>query len=332
MGGAALDLDSLIARWRAALGAAQEALGAAGRDRDLTGSELQQWTRRLAEERASTVGLLGDFAREQHIRPGLVRLLASPFEARRLLGLPTGVQACIFNVDGVLVPSARIHAKAWKSVFDDFVYRRIDATGEAIPTFSRRVDYPTLVHGKSRDDAVRDFLASRGISLPEGRPGDGPGVETVHGLANAKSRALQERLSEERIDPYRGARLYLEVARDAHLPCAVVSGSTTTASLLESAHLDALVDACVDGTMAVGQGLARKPAPDMLVAACRALGMDPAHAAVFETGADGVDAGRSAGAALVVAVEQDGGRARLQARGADLVVTDLGEILERALA
>jgi beta-phosphoglucomutase-like phosphatase (HAD superfamily) len=327
-----VDLDLLINGWRGAFESAQAALGAASRNHDLPGAELQQRSRRLTDERTATVELLGGLAREFHTqRPGLVRLLASPREAKQLLGLPADVTGCVFNVDGVLVASAAIHAEAWKRVFDDFVFHWIDRTGATFATFSRRVDYPRLIHGRSRVGAVREFLASRGISLPEGATGDPPDAETVYGLANAKNRALRARIEQEGVSAFDGARLYLALAHDARLPCAVVSGSTNTRHLLEGAGLTTLIEECVDGNDVLSDGLRRKPAPDMLLAACSALGIEPAQTAVFETAEDGVVAGKSGGFELVVAVEQDGNRKALETCGADLVISDLGEMLERSL-
>ena len=330
--GAQVDLDALIGAWRGAFTSAQSALNAASSDHDLGGAELKRYTRRLTDERTSTAALLSLLAHDLHSqRPGLVRVLSSPRETRHLLGLPSGIDGCVFNVDGVLIASVAIHVAAWKRVFDTFLRHWIDRGGATIPAFSRRFDYPKLIHGKSRLDATRDFLASRGISLPEGSPRDAPGADTVHGLANAKREALERIVDETGVSAYAGARLYLELARDAHIPCAVVSGSTTTMQLLEHAGLSDLIAYCVDGTIAREQRLARKPAPDMLVAACRRLGVEPSRAAAFETTEDGVHAGRRAEFAVVVAVEQEGNGRALRASGADLVVTDLGQILEREL-
>lgn len=331
MGGNRVDLDALIGAWRGAFEVAESALHAASRDGDLSGNELRARYLRLANERAATLHVLEGFAHDRHTRPLLVRLVASSREAKALLGLPSDAEACVFNVDGVLVASATIHADAWKETFDRFISSRVERTGGMFAPFSRRFDYPRYIHGKSREDAVRTFLASRGISLPEGSPEDEPGSETVCGLAGGKSRALLRRLDEPGVSPFEGARLYLELAHDAKLRCAVVSGSTTTRTLLESARLGSLVDECVDGNAAIAQHLRRKPAPDMLLAACRSLGVDPGRTAVFETTVDGVAAGRAGGFELVVAVSQEGGAEALRGRGADLVVTDLGEILERAL-
>ena len=327
-----IDFDALIGAWRGAFETAQGAITAAARDHDLAEGELQMRSRRLADERTAAVASLGSLAHELHARrPGLVRLLATPREAKTLLGLPPDVGACVFNVDGVLVPSAAIHADVWKRTFDQFLFHWMDRTGATIATFSRRVDYPHLIHGRTRHAAVREFLASRGISLPEGARDDPPDVETVNGLANAKSRNLLERLNHEGVSAFDGARLFLELAHDARVACAVVSGSTTTWTLLEGARLTPLIDGCVDGNVADERGLRRKPAPDMLLAAAEALGVGPEHTAVFETSEEGVLAGRCGGFELVVAVDQEGNAKALRARGADVVVSDLGEILERAL-
>lgn len=327
-----IDFDGLIGAWRAAFESADSALRAAGRDHDLPPRELGERSRRLSEERAETVRLLGDVVRDRHARPQLVRLVASAREAKQLLGLPSDIAACVFNVDGALVPSAVVHADAWKEVFDEFLSRRIDRTGVAFVPFSRRADYRPLIHGRPREDAVRTFLASRGISLPEGRPDDPPRAETVLGLSNHKKETLLRRLARHGVSAYAGARLYLQLAQDAQVACAVVSGSTHAEALLESARLATFVGDFVDGRTAAAEGLLRKPAPDMLIAACRHLGVDPAHAAVFETTMDGITAGRAGGFGLVVAVDPEGQAAVLRAHGADRVVTDLGELLEQQLA
>jgi beta-phosphoglucomutase-like phosphatase (HAD superfamily) len=324
-----VDLDALIGAWRASFEAAREALRSAGPD--LPPAELRERGQRLAAEQSVTVGLLDALARDHSARRGLVRLVVSPWEVRRLLGLPSDVVACVFNVDGVLVGSAAIHAAAWKQTFDELGYRRVEETGSSIAGFSIEVDYPRHIHGKARAEAVRDFLASRGLSLPDGGRDDPPGWATVQGLANRKQEILLRRLREGDVRAFEGARLYLALLRDAGLKCAVVSGSTNTAMLLGSARLEALVDDLVDGNTMVAEGLERKPAPDMLLSACRHLGVEPARSAVFETGTDGVAAGRSGGFELVIAVDQGGDARALRREGADLVVPDLGELLEEQL-
>ena len=179
--------------------------------------------------------------------------------------------------------------------------------------------------------AIREFLGSRGIVLPDGSPDDSPDVETVNGLANRKNRALLRRLDERGVRAFEGSRLYLELAHDAKLGCAVVSGSTNAEIMLGRAHLRALIDECVDGNAMRTEGLRRKPAPDMLLAACRRLGVEPERTVVFETTPDGVAAGRAGGFELVVAVDRGGEASTLRAHGADLVIADLGELVERQL-
>ena len=325
-----LDFDALIGAWRRAFEAARLALQAARRE--LPPGELGTRARQLADERVATARLLESFAQERQMKRFLVRLVASSSEAKRLLGLPADTVACVFNVDGILVPSAGIHAEAWKTTFDEFNARRIERTGVPLPAFSVNVDYPRLIHGRSTIASVHAYLASRGIVLPDGGRDDQPGSETVNGLANRKNRALFEVLTRRGAHPFQGARLYLELVRDAAMRCAVVSGSTHMHLLLERARLTRLIDAYVDGNTARSEHLRRKPAPDMLLAACRQLGVSPDRTAVFETTLDGVEAGRAGKFETVVAVDQHNEARALEAHGADLVVTDLGKLLERQLA
>jgi beta-phosphoglucomutase-like phosphatase (HAD superfamily) len=325
------ELDALIGSWRRAFEAAERALAAAGRDHDLPSDELRHWSRRLVDQRTETVSIIGALLRVEHARPLLARLIASPRQTKQLLGLPEDVIACVFNVDGILVPSARIHADAWKETFDEFLAMRLELTDHPLVMFSRRADYPALIHGRSRTAAVRAFLATRGISLPEGEPDDAPGTETVQGLAAQKNVVLLRLLELHGVNAFTGARLYLQLARDAGVGCAVVSGSVNTRMLLEHARLSDLIDECIDGKTAVDEGLERKPAPDMLLAACRHLAVPPSRTAVFETTEDGLVAARAGGFEYVVAVDQLGVAPALR-RHADRVATDLGEILELAVA
>ena len=329
MNGDGVDFDFLIGEWRLAFEAAQGALQAASHD--FPGAELATRSQRLAAERSETVSLLDALARERHLKRFLVRLVASPWESKRLLGLPADAVACVFNVDGVLVASAAIHAEAWKETLDRFIARRIVYQGVPFASFSIDVDYPRHIHGRGRAEAIREFLGSRGISLPDGSPDDSPDAETVNGLGNRKNQVLLRRLDERGARAYEGSRLYLELARDAKMRCAAVSGSTNVEALLTGAHLGTLIDEFVDGNTARAEGLRRKPAPDMLLAACRRLGADPEHTVVFETTPDGVVAGRAGGFELVVAVDRGGEATALRDRGADLVIADLGELLERQL-
>jgi HAD superfamily hydrolase (TIGR01509 family) len=324
-----LDFEALIGAWRRAFEAARFALDAARHD--LPTTEVATLARALGDERVATARLLESFARERQTKQFLVRLVVSSSEAKSLLGLPANAVACVFNVDGVLVPSAAIHAEAWKTTFDEFTARRIERTGVPLASFSLEVDYPTLIHGRTTTASVHEYLASRGIMLPDGTPDDPPGTETVSGLANRKSRALLEVLERQGAQPFQGARLYLQLVRDAGMRCAVVSGSTHMHVLLERARLTGLIDEFVDGNTARSEQLRRKPAPDMLLSACRHLGVGPDRAVVFETTADGVDAGRAGNFEMVVAVGPPQGTPRSWAADADLVVGNLGELLERHL-
>jgi beta-phosphoglucomutase-like phosphatase (HAD superfamily) len=326
------DFAALVGGWRSAFVAAESALRAAGRDHDLGSSELGAESRRLSDERSATVEALGSLASEWHARPLLVRLVSSQWESLRLLGLPPGITGCVFNLDGVLVASAEFHGEAWKETFDEFLSGWLERPAEPLPRFSLEADYPTLVHGKPREAAVREFLASRGISLPEGRPEDDSRAQTVWGLANRKAQVLRRRLEDEPVRAFFGARLYLELAHDAGLRAAVVSQSTHAKMLLAGAHFAPAIDVCVDGAVAAREALGRKPAPDMLLAAARQLGVDPANAAAFETGRDDVRAARAGGFGFVVAVAQDGEATTLRHEGADLVVSDLGAMVEQELA
>jgi HAD superfamily hydrolase (TIGR01509 family) len=325
-----LDLDSLIGGWYAAFEAEQDALRAARPD--LPASELRARAQHLAEERAETVRLLDELARDRHTRNRLVRLVAAPWEAKRLLGVPADATACVFNLDGVLIGSAALHAEAWRETFDELLAGRMDPTRGSIAPFNTRVDYPRHIHARPRLEGVREFLASRGIMLPEGSPDDPPDAETVHGLANRKNRALLRRLDERGVSAFEGARLYLELAHDAHMQSAVVSASANTETMLDRAHLTGLIDECVDGNTMLAEHLRRKPEPDTLLSACRHLGVEPDQTVVFETSPDGVAAGRAGGFELVVGVDQFGDANALRTQGADLVIADLGELLESRLA
>ena len=198
---ALVSADMLRARWHTAFDAALGALRSAGYY--LPADELHHRATLLETEHDLTTELLRALAQDQSASRQLPPLTFSPSAARRLLGLPEGVDACVFNLDGVLIGSASIHTAAWTETFDEFISRRVERTGGRFAPFNPRVDYPRHIHGKPRLDGVRAFLASRGISLPEGGPGDPPGLETVHGLANRKNQALLRRLDEHGVDAFK---------------------------------------------------------------------------------------------------------------------------------
>jgi HAD superfamily hydrolase (TIGR01509 family) len=320
------DLDELSAHWRLALNTAQDAVRAAALY--LPPEEQHALRAELTAERKDTARLLDALAREEHVP--LVHRVMLPRPSRRMLGLADGVDACIFELEGVLTGAAAAHAAAWAETFDELLLRRAERSGTFAP-FNPRTDYALYIHGRPRIDGVRAFLASRGIRLPEGAADDPPSAQTVHGLAQRKNLALLRRLAAEGVKAHAGARHYLEAVRDAGLHSAVVSASTNTDAILERAGLDRLVDIRVDGKTIVAEQLRGWPEPDVLLAACRALEVQPGHAAAFETMPAGIVAGRAAGFREVVAVERHGGSELMRRRGADLVVRDLGELLDPVL-
>jgi beta-phosphoglucomutase family hydrolase len=243
------------------------------------------------------------------------------------LGLPDGIRAGLFDLDGVLTPTAKIHAAAWKRMFDEYLRRR--AGGGGFEPFDADRDYAEHVDGRPRADGVREFLASRGIQLPEGEPDDAPDAETVAGLGNRKNALVLRLIAEEGVEPYPGSVRYVRAVRDAGLRTAVVSSSANTHDVLRAAGLEDLFDAVVDGHAVQERGLKGKPAPDTFLAAARDLGVEPRQAAVFEDALAGVEAGRAGGFGRVVGVDRGGRADALRAHGADVVVDDLAELLGR---
>ena len=242
-----------------------------------------------------------------------------------MLGLPDGIRAGLFDLDGVLTRTAVVHAAAWKEMFDDFLRARAAETGEPFVPFDAHGDYDRYVDGKQRADGVRSFLASRGIQLPEGGPDDPPAAATVHGLGNRKNELVLAKLADG-VEVYPGSVHYVEALRDAGVARAVVSSSANTRTVLDVTGLAKLFDVVVDGVVADRDGLAGKPAPDTFLAAARALGVAPADAAVFEDALAGVEAGRAGGFGCVVGVDRVGQAEELRRHGADVVVRDLAEL------
>ena len=244
-----------------------------------------------------------------------------------MLGLPDGVTACLFDLDGVLTKTAVVHAKAWKQMFDEYLRRRAAATGQPWVPFDIDRDYNEYVDGMPRADGVRTFLASRHIHLPEGTPDDPPGADTVNGLGNRKNVLVLERIRTDGVEVYEGSRHYLEAARDAGLRRAVVSSSANTADVLRVTKLEDLLEERIDGIVARDEHLAGKPAPDTFLFAAAKLGVAPAEAAVFEDAIAGVEAGRAGRFGAVIGVDRVGHAQALAANGATRVVQDLAELL-----
>jgi HAD superfamily hydrolase (TIGR01509 family) len=327
-------LDELGAHWRLALFAAQDAITAAracGRSVGLSDRELSTFERRLAEERVATDRLLNAVAREERLE--YHHHLTSPRATPRTLGIPPEVRACLFDLDGVLTGSADVHAAAWRESINDFLLRRLERTGDRFGPFrpfSARRDYYRYLHGKPRIVGARAFLESRGILLPDGRPDDPIDAETVYGLTNHKNEAFRRRLDQEGIHPFAGSLHYLETAREAGVRCAVLSASANTVAILERSGLAPQIDRIVDSNIIRARDLEWKPAPDTILVACELLGVRPDEAVTFETTIDGLEAGRSAGVAVAVGVDRErAGRAQtLRAHGAQLVVSDLVDLLD----
>lgn len=243
-----------------------------------------------------------------------------------VIGLPDNVTACLFDLDGVLTGTAALHRAAWKETFDGFLERR---DGAGFREFTE-TDYNDYVDGRPRFDGVRAFLASRGIELPEGPPDAPPSDDTVQGVGNRKNVRVQEIIAERGVSPYPGSVRYLEAAKRAGLRIGVVTSSANGAAVLDAADLTKFVEARVDGVVITERGLAGKPAPDSFIAGAQALGVQPEQAAVFEDALSGVQAGKAGHFGYVVGVDRANQADRLRANGADVVVTDLADLLEDA--
>jgi beta-phosphoglucomutase family hydrolase len=247
-----------------------------------------------------------------------------------VLGLPDGVRACLFDLDGVLTKTATVHAAAWKQMFDAYLRDRATRTGEKFVPFDSTSDYGEYVDGKPRSDGVRSFLASRGIELPEGEEDDPPDAETVSGLGNRKNEIVLRLIHEDGVEAYGGSVRYLEAVRDAGLRRAVVSSSTNCRDVLVAAGIEEFFEARIDGVVAERDHLRGKPAPDTFLAGARALGVGADAAAVYEDALAGVAAGRAGNFACVIGVDRVGHADGLREHGATVVVPDLAELLEKS--
>ena len=247
-----------------------------------------------------------------------------------MLGLPDQIHACLFDLDGVLTETAKVHDAAWKQMFDAFLRERSEATGQPFVPFDPVKDYDEYVDGKPRLDGTRSFLASRDITLPEGSPDDPPDAQTVFGLSNRKNEIVLQRIHTDGVEAYEGSVRYVRAVKAAGLPRAVVSSSANCHDVLEAAHIADLFDTEIDGVVAEREHLPGKPAPDTYLAGARALGVEPAAAAVFEDALAGVAAGRAGSFGFVVGVDRVGQADALREHGADVVVTDLAELLDRS--
>jgi beta-phosphoglucomutase family hydrolase/Cof subfamily protein (haloacid dehalogenase superfamily) len=251
-------------------------------------------------------------------------VLGKPATAQAELGLPPRTRALLFDLDGVLTKTAELHAKAWKATFDEFLRAHAHTSGEPFVPFDPATDYTRYVDGKLREDGARSFLESRGVHLPD---------DEVRAIAARKDARMTELLGREHVETYGGSVRYLRRARRRGLRTAVVSASKHCREVLASAGIADLFDARIDGLTAAAEKLAGKPAPDTFLAAARAVGVEPAEAAVFEDAIAGVEAGRTGHFGFVVGVDRADQREALRHHGADVVVEDLAALLsERSAA
>jgi beta-phosphoglucomutase family hydrolase len=233
--------------------------------------------------------------------------------------LPGHVIACLFDLDGVLTQTAKVHAAAWKEMFDSYLSRRAEVKREHFRPLELPDDYIRYIDGKLRADGVRSFLES---------PSDEPMTQTVHGLGNRKNDLVLALLERDGIDVYEGSVRFIDAVRAAGLRRAVVSASKNCRAVLLAAGIEGLFDARIDGVVAERKGLRGKPAPDTFLAAAEALDVQPGAAAVFEDAEAGVEAGRAGGFGYVVGVDRGANARALRDRGADIVVPDLSDLLE----
>ena len=241
---------------------------------------------------------------------------------------PQQYDAVLFDLDGVLTMTMKIHASCWKRMFDAYLQDRSARFGETHQPFDSVSDYQAYVDGKLRYDGVRSFLASRRIVLPEGIPADTPDLDTVCGLGNRKDLLVREMIASEGVEVLEGSLVVVRRVRALGLKTAVVSASKNCATILAAAGIRDLFDCIVDGMVADRLGLPGKPAPDTFLTAARDLQVAPRRAVVVEDAISGVQAGRAGGFGLVIGIDHHGDRRVLQDNGADIVVEDLAEILD----
>jgi beta-phosphoglucomutase family hydrolase len=230
--------------------------------------------------------------------------------------------AVLFDLDGVLTPTAELHQQAWTTMFEQFLDEHLGP--DHVPY--TEADYLAYVDGKPRYDGVRSFLEARGIHLPEGNRDEPPGTGSIAALGNRKDAIFQELLRTAGIEPYPGSVRLLDHLNVASVPAAVVSSSRNARDVLTAARLGDRFTVVADGILAAERSLPGKPAPDLFFAAAEKLGATPAAAVVVEDALAGVAAGRAGGFGLVIGVDRGAGRDALMANGADIVVDDLGEL------
>lgn len=232
--------------------------------------------------------------------------------------------AALFDLDGVVTPTAEVHMRAWSTMFNEFLH------GRGVTEDYTDEDYYAHVDGMPRYDGVRSFLASRGITLPEGDPTDDPATESVTGLGNRKNEAFNEVLQREGVAPYPGSVMLIERLAERGVAMAIVSSSRNAPAVLEAAGLAEHFATVMHGGVAEDRGLPGKPAPDTFLAAAADLGVPAERCVVLEDAVSGVSAGAAGGFGLVVGVDRGAGNDALTEAGAEVVVADLMELLPTA--
>lgn len=235
--------------------------------------------------------------------------------------------AVLFDLDGVITATAKLHAACWKKMFDEFLEKHASQRGEPFKPFEIATDYRLYVDGKPRFDGVRDFLQSRNINLPEGTRDDPPKTETVGGLGNRKNDLINEVIDSVGVEVYDGTITLARQIRDEGIKIAVVTSSQNCDVVLKAAKVDDLFVVRVDGNTILEQHLSGKPAPDSYLEGAKRLGVDPQRTVVVEDAISGVQAGRNGKFGLVIGVDRKGNGDELKKNGADVVVKDLGEFL-----
>jgi beta-phosphoglucomutase family hydrolase len=246
---------------------------------------------------------------------------------RAMLGLPDGIRGYLFDMDGVLTETAKVHAAAWKKTFDEVLKEVSSRDGTSFVPFDVVKDYGPYVDGKPRYEGVQSFLESRGIHLPQGTPDDKPGHDTICAVGNEKNEQVQQLIRTDGVDAFPGSVRYLDALRDAGLPAAVVSSSANTVEVLKAAGLTDYFQGVVDANTLEQQHLRGKPHPDTFLAAAKMLDIPPAEAVVFEDALAGVAAGAAGHFGAVVGVNRLDQAAALKEHGATIVVDDLGDLL-----
>lgn len=234
--------------------------------------------------------------------------------------------AVIFDLDGVITRTAKVHARAWKQLFDDYLRERSAKKGENLSPFDWDSDYRNYVDGKPRYEGVRSFLLSRGIDLPHGSPDDETGKETICSLGNKKNLLFHQALKENGVEVYEAAVDFVRMLKSKGFKTAIVSSSKNCASVLRAAEIEGLFDVKVDGIDAEKRGLKGKPDPDIFLDAAKQLGVAPERAMVVEDALSGVEAGRRGQFGCVIGVDRTGHALALKKHGADIVVKNLSEI------